>query len=256
MNTTAVTDLLADLARDIPNLRDAACRSTNVHDVATARDHAAVKRAQAVCANCPAHQPCADWLSSLPPHRLPTGVVAGRFVRPPTPRPLPDPKPKQPTKTDRAAHWLAAYLADGPVISTQVRADATAAGIDIHNLARARRHLGVQLERLDGQRGGYRTWTLPTNHRKATPMPDERPDGTPTPADLARARMAIIGWATNDRPLVDAALAEANEEHRPLSFVVALCDTAARALHLFDNQASVDWMRASIMRLREKENPK
>ena len=90
----------------------------------------------------------------MPKHRLPTGVVAGRFVRPPWRRPLPEPKPRPHTKTDGQPDGWPHYLADGPVISTQVRADAAAAGIDIHNLPAPAAHLGVQLERTAGTRGG------------------------------------------------------------------------------------------------------
>ena len=165
MNADTISDLLADLARDVPPLPGAACRGrSDLFDISDGRHRQAVEQAQAICRDeCPVLRRCEEWLASLPKHRLPTGVVAGKFVKPPWLRPLPQRKPKPPTKRDRAAHWLASYLAAGPVLSTQVRADAAAAGIDIHNLARARRHLGVQLERTTGARGGQRWWTLPHN---------------------------------------------------------------------------------------------
>ena len=72
--------------------------------------------------------------------------------------PLAEPRP--PTGTDRAAAWLIEQLRSGPVISTQIHADAAEAGIQRHTLALARRRLNVQLERLTGQRGGARYWTL------------------------------------------------------------------------------------------------
>ncbi len=157
MTDMNVTALLADLARDFPALPGAACRGqSDLFDISDGRDRQAVARAQAVCANCVARQRCADWLASVPPHRLPTGVVAGRFVRPPEPRHYAN-RNRSPTKTDHATTWLAAYLTDnGPVLSTQLRADAAVVGIERHTLARARRTLGVELERITGTVGGQR----------------------------------------------------------------------------------------------------
>ena len=221
----AVTDLLDQLARDIPSLPDAACRGTNVMDVPTARDREAVRRAQAVCATCPALARCEEWLASLPPHRRPWGVVAGRFVRPPWLRPLPDPKPRPETKRDTAARWLVAYLSAGPVLSTQVRADAVAAGIDIDNLARARRHLGVQLERTTGARGGQRWWTLPYNpnngrHHTMTDTLDTL--GTPRSIDLIRALEATLRWDETDFRSAAVVFTEAKDDNGLALFCAGL----------------------------------
>jgi hypothetical protein len=84
-------------------------------------------------------------------------VVAGRYYPPPTLRPEPAPRP--PSSRDRAADWLRAYLAQrGPVISTQVIADATAAGVSSTALHLARCDLGVRLERVRGEHGARHMW--------------------------------------------------------------------------------------------------
>ena len=185
MNTIAVAALLTELGAHTPSLPRARCRDRAQLFDAEHPSHTG--RAIEICLHsCPELARCRDWLESLPKHRLPAGVVAGRRVRPPPPRRLPQPKPKQPSKTDRAADWLTRYLAAGPVISTQVRAAAVTAGIDLHTLTRARRHLGVQLERTAETRGGQWMWTLPrtTNNGRNTmtaldQFNHQPPDDTP-----------------------------------------------------------------------------
>ena len=170
MNTTAVAALLTELGAHTPRLPQAACRNhTDLFDSQQPDDIAAAKH---LCQHhCPELARCTEWFNSLPPNQQPDGVVAGRLIQPPAPRPQPPPKPRQPTKTSRATNWLANYLSTGPVISTQVRADAVAAGIDLHTLTRARRALGVQLDRTAETRGGQWIWracrTTPT--MKGTP---------------------------------------------------------------------------------------
>lgn len=44
------------------------------------------RRAQAVCADCPALTACTDWLATLTPRKRPRGVVAGRILAEPTAR--------------------------------------------------------------------------------------------------------------------------------------------------------------------------
>ncbi|MCV7141404.1 hypothetical protein H7J76_19795 [Mycolicibacterium fortuitum] len=47
-------------------------------------DHQVVERlhteAVALCSRCPALAACQSWLESLPAHKRPTGIVAGRLV--------------------------------------------------------------------------------------------------------------------------------------------------------------------------------
>jgi len=51
-------------------------------DVVEAR-HA---QARGLCQRCPALAACTAWIESLPARRRPTGIVAGRLYRTPTPR--------------------------------------------------------------------------------------------------------------------------------------------------------------------------
>ncbi|WP_051288853.1 WhiB family transcriptional regulator [Mycobacterium sp. URHD0025] len=160
-----IAELLRDLARAVPHLPGAACRGQQaVMDVADGRDRAAIAAAQQVCAGCPVLPECQAWIGSVPRARQPSGVVAGRFLAPPRVKRLRDHPPRPPTKADRATRWLADYFQrHGPVISTQVRADAQRAGFDISTLATARHRLGVEVERITGQHGGQRLWTLPNS---------------------------------------------------------------------------------------------
>lgn len=194
-----ITELLDALARDIPSLPGAACRGHEaVMDVATGRDRAGVAAAQAICATCPAFHDCKDWLDNLPKSRRPGGVVAGRYNRAPSPQPRPERPPQPPTRADRATSWLRDYLQlRGPTISTQLRADAQAAGHTLSAVHVAGRRLGVRLERLTGTRGGQHLWSFPyiPNRR--------RPVMTGVPDTMAAALTAV---ALIDQPGTSTAL--------------------------------------------------
>ena len=85
-------------------------------------------------------------------------VVAGRYVAPPKLRPAYEPRPRAPSSRDRATVWLRGYLAQrGPVISTEVIADAAAAGISLSTLRKARIDVNVRLQRVPGV-GARHTW--------------------------------------------------------------------------------------------------
>ena len=102
---------------------------------------------------------CRRWLASLPKPVRPCGVVAGRYVAPPKLRPAYEPRPRAPSSRERATTWLRAYLAQrGPVLSTEVIADATLAGITLSMLRAARIDLGVRLQRVRGVPGAPHTW--------------------------------------------------------------------------------------------------
>ncbi|MGV0781468.1 WhiB family transcriptional regulator [Mycolicibacterium sp. XJ775] len=180
-----IAQLLRDLARAVPDLPGAACRGHQaVMDVASGRDRAAIAAAQQICAACPVLQECEAWLDSIPKARRPSGVVAGRFLAPPRVKRLRDHPPRPPTKVDRATRWLADYFQrHGPVLSTQVRADAQRAGFDISTLATARHRLGVEVERITGQHGGQRLWTLPTTTGRNTTMSDNDIEPITLPPD-------------------------------------------------------------------------
>jgi hypothetical protein len=155
-----VAELLDELTHGIPDLRGAACRGhAALFDVADRHDTQAIARAQAVCASCPVLRDCRRWLASLPRPARPFGVVAGRYVAPPRLPPAYVPRPRAPSSRDRAADWLRGYLAArGSVISTQVIADATAAGISLSALHKARIDLNVRLQRVAGV-GARHTWS-------------------------------------------------------------------------------------------------
>ena len=122
------------------------------------RHDPAVERAKAVCSACPALNSCRRWLAGLPRYQRPCGVVAGRYVAPPKLRPVREPRPRAPTR-DRAADLLRAYLAArGPVISTEVIADAAPAGFSCSTLYKARIDLNVRLQRVPGV-GARHTWS-------------------------------------------------------------------------------------------------
>lgn len=75
-----------------PALPGAKCRGRSAtFDPARPRepeDAVAQRHLQALllCDTCPARLPCEQWLNSLTPARRPSGVVAGRIVRPAKPR--------------------------------------------------------------------------------------------------------------------------------------------------------------------------
>jgi hypothetical protein len=80
--------------------------------------------------------PAAAGLTSLPRQSRPCGIVAGLYCSPPKLPPLREPRPSP--SRDRATVWLAEYMvARGPVISTEVIADATATGINPYRAPRA-----------------------------------------------------------------------------------------------------------------------
>lgn len=83
--TAALADVLEALG-GIPALPGARCRGRHqlfdatIHSDRggpTARVNDARRDALAVCASCPALEPCRTWVNSLPPRRRPHGVVAG-----------------------------------------------------------------------------------------------------------------------------------------------------------------------------------
>ena len=96
---------------------------------------------------------------SLPKPARPCGVVAGRYVAPPRLPPAREPRPRSPSSRDRATDWLRVYLAQrGSVLSTQVSADATAAGISLTTLYKELIELYVRLQRVPGV-GARHTWS-------------------------------------------------------------------------------------------------
>jgi len=155
-----VAELLDELAHDIPDLRGAACRGhAEVFDVADRHDTQAITAAKALCTACPVLGACRRWLSGLPRYQRPCGVVAGRYLAPPTLRPVYEPRPRGPSSVDLATDWLRGYLAErGPVISTQVLADAAQAGFSRSTVRHARLELNVRLQRVPGV-GGRHTWS-------------------------------------------------------------------------------------------------
>src|SRR6516162_2994756 len=76
----AVAEVLDALATT-PNLHGAACTNhRELFDATVARRHPRDRtQAIAICAGCPALTACAAWVTCLPPHRRPNGVIAGRY---------------------------------------------------------------------------------------------------------------------------------------------------------------------------------
>ncbi|KWX67747.1 hypothetical protein [Mycobacterium sp. NAZ190054] len=75
---------LADLFTT-PELPGALCRGQwDLFDLDQGRDHRAPEtrhaEAIALCQQCPALTACTSWVESLPPQKLPTGVLAGRII--------------------------------------------------------------------------------------------------------------------------------------------------------------------------------
>jgi WhiB family transcriptional regulator, redox-sensing transcriptional regulator len=151
-----VAELLDELAHGIPDLHGAACRGhAELFDVADRHD----TQAKTVCASCLALRDCRAWLASLPRGAKPSGVVAGRFVPAPKLRPAYEPRPRAPSSRDRATDWLRGYLAlHGPVLSTEMIADAAAGGFSRTALYWARIELNVRLERVPGV-GARHMWS-------------------------------------------------------------------------------------------------
>jgi hypothetical protein len=90
-----VAELLDELAHGIPNLHGVACRGhPELSDVADRHDQQVIAQAKAVCVSCPVLRDCRRWLASLPRAARPCGVVAGRYVAPPTLRPAYEPRPR------------------------------------------------------------------------------------------------------------------------------------------------------------------
>ena len=143
----------------IPDLRGAACRGhPELFDVAVRHDTQAITAAKAVSPPARRCATAAGGWPGLPRLARPCGVVAGRYVAPPRLRPAYERRPRAPSSRDRATAWLRAYLAQrGPVVSTQVIADATAAGISLSTLRKARIDLNVRLQRVSGV-GARHTW--------------------------------------------------------------------------------------------------
>ena len=83
----------------------------------------------------------------------------GPLIPPPKLRPAYEPRPRAPSSRDRATDWLRAYLAQrGPVLSTEVIADAAAAGFSCSTLRKARIDLNVRLQRVTGV-GARHLWS-------------------------------------------------------------------------------------------------
>jgi hypothetical protein len=73
---------------------------------------------------------------------------------------LPPEREPRPRRRDYAAAWLREYMAArGPVISSQVIADGTAAGFSHTALYQARVALHVKLERVTGVPGAPHMWS-------------------------------------------------------------------------------------------------
>jgi hypothetical protein len=182
--------LLAELAQ-LPRFDGARCRgNSELFDVAGhgRRDREQVAAAIALCLECPALRDCAEWLDSLSPYERPSGIVAGRLVRPAahggggvpegastgggiTGRGITGMRVRvvrsrrAAPRRDRAAEWLRAALTDagGSAVSDVILQAALAVGFDRKLLFKARRQLGVTSDRgVAGIGDGNRTlWTLP-----------------------------------------------------------------------------------------------
>ncbi len=143
----------------IPDLRGAACRGhPELFDVADRHDTQAITAAKAVCTACPALRDCRRWLARPAKAGAAVRCRRGPLCPPPRLRPAYERRPRAPSSRDRATAWLRGYLARrGPVVSTQVIADATAAGISLSTLRKARIDLNVRLQRVSGV-GARHTW--------------------------------------------------------------------------------------------------
>jgi hypothetical protein len=159
-DAVSVAELLDELAHGIPDLHGAACRGhPEVFDVADRRDRQAIAQAKTVCASCPVLDTCRAWLVSLPKPVRPCGVVAARYLPPPTLRPTYEPRLREPSCVDLAIVWLRGYLAErGSVVSTEVIVAATAAGFSRSTLRKARIELNVRLQRVPGGVGARHLW--------------------------------------------------------------------------------------------------
>jgi len=144
----------------IPDLRGAACRGhPELFGVADRHDTQAITAAKAVCIACPALRDCRRRLAR--PAKAGAAVRCRRAPLRPTAqaaaRPTNRGREHRPAG-DRATDWLRGYLAQrGPVVSTRVIADATAAGISLSTLRKARIDLNVRLQRVSGV-GARHTW--------------------------------------------------------------------------------------------------
>jgi hypothetical protein len=155
-----IAELLRDITNGVPALRGALCKANpDLFDIADGHDRRSIDRAAAICAQCGAFEACADWVDGLPKSLRPSGVVAMRFIPAPKVRPLAEPRPRPPSKADKATAWLSDYMRrhEGLAVSTEVRSAALSAGYSIHVLKVARQRLGVELERIGG---GFRIWSL------------------------------------------------------------------------------------------------
>jgi hypothetical protein len=143
---------LAGAMAGTPHLPGAACRGVtwlaDLDDTTSDPDDLAAGRA--ICHTCPALADCQAWIASLPPDRLPGGMVAAELRQ-----------PGKPVVIDEDA-WLARYFArrGGPVEAARVLADAKTAGVGQTRLRRAGRRLGIRSTR--GERGRA-IWQLPTD---------------------------------------------------------------------------------------------
>lgn len=165
---------LLTMARRVPPLPGALCKGHgddfDLEDPNDPRMASAVR----TCRRCPALADCRQWLAGLPPAARPTGVVAGRLVRPYRPpdrnRPQvrPSPKPRQPSMSDRCTQWLAERLADGPAEVALIAAEARRLGWSRSLAYAARTRLGL-LTTGGTSRDDPAVWRLPDGE----PQPEE-----------------------------------------------------------------------------------
>lgn len=72
--------LTAAILRDMPRLNGALCAGqAGAFDGDDGRDGPGTQSARALCARCPALEPCAAWFEGQTSWLRPTGVVAGRW---------------------------------------------------------------------------------------------------------------------------------------------------------------------------------
>ncbi|OBK27700.1 hypothetical protein A5634_22295 [Mycobacterium asiaticum] len=162
------------MARDTVPLPGAACRGRpedfDVEDPKDPRLAAAVES----CRSCPALDACAEWLAALTPGQRPTGVVAGRLVRPyhrpNASRPKTKARRAGPRPGDLAADgWLAERLAAGPAAVPELAREARARGIARPTLYAACKRMGIETTGGTG-RDDPAVWRLPAGQ----PQPKER----------------------------------------------------------------------------------
>jgi hypothetical protein len=74
--------LMGKMLRDVPRLEGALCADAErwrLFDAASGPEGPEARAAVALCARCPALNPCRAWVSSLSPPRKPPGITGGQF---------------------------------------------------------------------------------------------------------------------------------------------------------------------------------